>query len=42
MGKSRTVWLEDRHIEWIEENSINFSKWVRKKLDDEMGEKIEI
>lgn len=36
MAESRGVNLYQKHIEWIEENSINFSKWARKKIDQEI------
>lgn len=32
----RNVLIEQKHLNWIEEESLNFSKWVRKKIDEEM------
>jgi len=36
MAESRGVNLEQRHLNWIEENSLNFSDWVRKQIDQEL------
>lgn len=36
MAESRGVNLEQRHLDWIEENSLNFSDWVRKQIDQEL------
>lgn len=30
----KTVEITDEQAEWIEENAINFSKWVRQSLDE--------
>ena len=32
----RSVGLDDRHINWIDNNAINFSKWVRQQIDAEL------
>lgn len=32
----KTVDIKESHENWIEENAINFSKWVRKRLDEEL------
>lgn len=34
----KTILIEEKHAKWIEENSINFSKWIRKKIEEEMHE----
>ena len=41
--KITTIQIEDEQADWIEYNSINFSDWVRKKLEEAMkkeGDKI--
>jgi len=32
----KTVDITDEHDEWLEENAINFSKWVRQRLNETM------
>ena len=32
----KSVKITEEQREWIEENAINFSKWVRMKLEDEI------
>lgn len=34
--KTKLISLEEKHFEWIEENCLNFSRWVRKRIDEEM------
>jgi len=36
MGKRKNIYLEEKHIEWIDEEALNFSKWVRQKIEEEM------
>ena len=33
---TRSVNLEEKHIEYIDSKSINLSDWVRKRLDEEI------
>lgn len=33
-----TITITDEHKQWIEENAINLSKWVRKQLEEAMEE----
>lgn len=36
--KVRTaILLDARHMKWVKDSAINFSSWVRKKIDQEMG-----
>lgn len=35
--KRRTVLIEDNHNEWIESNSINLSKYLRNKINEEIS-----
>lgn len=37
-GTTRTMMLEQKHVNWINDNSINFSDWVRKRIDEVMVE----
>ena len=32
--KSTTILLEDEQYEWINKSSLNFSDWVRKKIEE--------
>lgn len=32
----KTVDINEEHETWIEENAINFSKWVRKQLNQKV------
>lgn len=34
--RTRSVTLNEEHIDWIEDNAINFSKWVRQQIDAEL------
>jgi len=36
--RKKSVDITEEHEEWLEENAINFSKWVRGQLDEEMPE----
>jgi len=36
--RKKSVDITEEHEEWLEENPINFSKWVRGQLDEEMPE----
>lgn len=33
-----TVYIDDRHKDWIDENHINLSSWVREQIDKEIQE----
>lgn len=33
--KIKSILIEDWHDQWIQDRSINFSDWVRKKIEDE-------
>lgn len=35
---AKTIKISFRHEEWLKEKSINFSQWVRNKLDEEMNQ----
>ena len=37
--KTTTIAIEDNHADWVEQNSINLSDWVRKKISEAMEEK---
>jgi len=34
--KTTGITLDEKHFEWVEEKSINLSKFVRKKIEEEM------
>jgi len=34
--RTKLVSLEEKHFKWIEKKCLNFSAWVRMKLDEEM------
>lgn len=36
--KQTSIRLYPRHFEMVEENGLNLSKWVRKKLDEQFGD----
>lgn len=36
--KTKSITIEKEHEEWLEENAINLSKFVRNKIDEEMEE----
>lgn len=38
MKITTTITLEERHKQWIDDNSINLSKWIRKKLEEEISQ----
>jgi len=33
---TKIVTIEEKHEKWIEKNAINLSKFVRKRIEDEM------
>jgi hypothetical protein len=32
----KSVKIKQEHEDWVEENAINFSKWVRQRLEEEI------
>jgi hypothetical protein len=38
----KTVNLTEEQIEWIESKPINFSAWVRAKIEDERKSKVSV
>lgn len=38
----KTVNLEEKHIDWLEDQPINFSAWVRAKINEEMNNKVTV
>jgi hypothetical protein len=35
--KEKLIRITDEQNEWIEKNGINFTKWVRNKINEEMS-----
>lgn len=42
MARKTTVYLERRHYEWLERNAVNFSRWIRDKVDTEIMKEEEV
>lgn len=36
----KSVRLSKEQLDWIESNSLNFSDWVRKRIDEAMNKKV--
>ena len=35
--ESKSAWIREDQIDWIENKNINFSKFIRKIIDEEMN-----
>jgi len=36
---TKHIKIDEKHEEWIDKEALNFSKWVRRKIEEEMEDR---